>query len=64
MPPDTRIEMGVDRTLLLFREIRDELKSINRRMDHEFSEIRDRLQRVDERIDGFIIRVEKLEEAK
>jgi hypothetical protein len=34
------------------------------RQDFEFAEIRDRLQRIDERIDGFIGRVERLEEAR
>ena len=57
-----------DRTLLLFNEIRAELRRLNGRMDtmqgrmeFEFAEIRDRLQRLDERIDGFIGRVERLE---
>jgi len=59
-----------DRTVLILNEIREDirdikgdLKRIDRRMDHEFSEIHDRLRRLDERIDGFIGRVERLERA-
>jgi tetrahydromethanopterin S-methyltransferase subunit G len=58
-----------DRTILMFNEIRGELRrlnirmdSIDRRLDHEFSEMHDRLRRLDERIDGFISRVERLED--
>ncbi len=53
-----------DRTLLMFREIREELRRINGRLDHEFSEIRDRLQRIDERVDSFALRVERLEKTQ
>jgi hypothetical protein len=50
----------IDRTLL--KEIREELKSMNARMTFEFSEVHDRLRRLDERLDGFVMRVERLEE--
>jgi hypothetical protein len=57
-----------DRILLILRELRDEvrsntvqLRSIQSRLDFEFSEIHDRLRRLDERIDGFFTRVEVLE---
>lgn len=58
-----------DRTLLILREIRDDMRTMNARMTamdgrmtFEFSEIHDRLRRLDERIDGFIRRIEILEE--
>ena len=40
-----------DRTLLVLREIRDEIRSMSARMTFEFSEIHDRLRRLDERIE-------------
>jgi hypothetical protein len=52
----------IDRTLLVLKEIREELKSMNARMTFEFSEVHDRLRRLDERLDGFAMRVERLEE--
>jgi hypothetical protein len=54
--------MPIDHTLMVLREIRDELHAMRRRMDAEFSELTDRLRRIDERLDGFIIRIERLEE--
>ena len=53
-----------DRTLMLLREIRDDIRLMRARMDLEFSEIHDRLRRIDERMDGFIHRLEKVENAK
>jgi hypothetical protein len=55
---------GLDRTLLVLREIRDEQRLMRQRMTLEFSEIQDRLRRIDERIDGFMARIERLEEAR
>lgn len=52
-----------DRTLIVLREIRDEIRSMNGRMTFEFSEIHDRLRRLDERLDGFVTRIERLEDA-
>ena len=46
-----------DRTLMLLREIRDDIRLMRARMDLEFSEIHDRLRRIDERMDGFIHRL-------
>jgi hypothetical protein len=61
--------MAIDRTLLILNEIRDvlrlysyEFRSINSRLTMEFSEIHDRLSRLKERIDGFIMRIEKIED--
>jgi hypothetical protein len=61
---DPVLGVGVsDRTLLILNEIRAELRRMDARLDREFSEVHDRLRRLDERIDGFIPRLEKLEES-
>ena len=50
-----------DRTMLLLKEIRDELKTMNARMMFEFSEINERIRRLDQRVEGCVTRIDAIE---